>query len=1462
MAAAAGRRGDTRREPELAEAYDIEKSMFNGLLAVSLRERSSVQFFKSYRVKLFKKLAKLEQIGARLLKLSESRRSEYVLMQSDLTMLRAKGEAKVNEVDSLLVSMGVRVDDLEWNGSVSESSRGSSGRRFSDCFDAHQVSRVPEHSLAQEQRYPGFGHFQFPVLPEQSTREFSFRGSNVENLDSSRPPSVPYFRVDRFGQESDYPPASGGFQGYNGSGYVRVPQRVADYEDQGRTHREGMPSADTFSAGWVYQSSPDPTDLYGDRAHGGSTPVAPQLGKPTSRVSTESQVGSLFRLQRVYSDNGCSSDSAESMVFSTPFDSLEAPWHQPGQRAYQPEVVDLGARLSNFHLGDRSTALEARVLTGNSDPYNDRMLPGADPADSAAVDAGELDLDTLPPPPLEWLEDPVEQVNPNDVVFGRFPQPRAVEAYRPTAGREPDPLSVSSSYVPLPRALVPGTVGHSWFPRRQEANARLPVGGPAPSMAGPLPRSVHDLAPPSSDGLVLNPAGMTHPVSRPAPLLPGSAVSPTASIGPVPAGLHTPPGLVAEPLAPPPGRTQPPVAAAAGPPGFFGGPAASAGTRPSIRDSLPASVGATYPSTCRFQPSRAGVTQQSAPGSVVRGYDPYIVNRRAIQVPSDTFPAVSSQASGPPGLASVPLRNAPLSSIQTQGPMVTVSAGPLDYVTKPLAPVGSLPGAQGPHLGDSDSPHLPRRYPTLSGGGVVDGVLPRSALRGSDILRTDRDHSQVLREGFPSNADPVPEHLRNVPRSLSRAQPPLPTAATCPPGFLNQAVTSAGTRPWARGSIPANTGAAYPPSGPPPLSRDIAAQQAAPGSAVSDPHLYYPGLGQVPSDSFPAVSTHVPGPQSPPQRDLPDSWSQVPVGDRGAHMPASWRYPTEHSAAPIAYPRVRFAPPGSYPAEPMGAPAVNDARAGSRREVGGRVGSQVTPYPEWSHGHSHNPERAANPTGADRWWSYQQSVPQGCGGYDGRFPRDYVQRPTYADRLQFPAGNFEPGLSQAPRTDLGRNRSRSDADSGYHVGWTAPPLSSQFAQHQRPNQCAPRTEVLPRFLRQEEHKKVASLPEFLQSRLGSHPPPTQCVDERATSQPYGTLYDRVPPGRPSSEHSIASHLMELELLRNTLVSFSGEEPQAYRPWMNKMQAYMKRISDISPLNVLQILEGHTSGEPQQMIRHELGSPMPPSWDTVAAVYSQLDEQYGSRTSTAAQLLKELNNFRAIKSEHDGVQLQKLARLCKSIVDHQHTCPDLLNLNFSLGLAQARRLLPQSLQSKWADIGQEYEDSNEGRHPEFWIFQRFIQSCANKRSNPNYGYVVDDRDQKLSQKRVSNRVLKTTVSDCVESDGSGRSSTTSATSTGSKSRDRKFSPCPLHPDVKETSHSIYKCKKLRRLSYPDKVKLVVGHKLCLICLKPHPSKECDADIKCYTCGGKHLRILHNESSTSKDGGEGRESKSDS
>ena len=209
--------------------------------------------------------------------------------------------------------------------------------------------------------------------------------------------------------------------------------------------------------------------------------------------------------------------------------------------------------------------------------------------------------------------------------------------------------------------------------------------------------------------------------------------------------------------------------------------------------------------------------------------------------------------------------------------------------------------------------------------------------------------------------------------------------------------------------------------------------------------------------------------------------------------------------------------------------------------------------------------------------------------------------------------------------------------------------------------------------------------------------------------------------------------MELELMKNTISPFSGKEPHSYGPWFTKMESYMNQISILTPLKVLQILEGHSTGDPKKMIQIELSSPISPTWESVAEIFQQLEERYGSKTRTAADLLNELSSFEAITNENDGEQLHELARLCKAIVDRQHTCPNLLNLNFALGLEQARMLLPRSLQSRWADIGQEYEDNNDGRHPEFRIFHRFVQSCANKRSNPNYGFIPDNRGIKSNQK---------------------------------------------------------------------------------------------------------------------------------
>ena len=108
MASAAGRRGDTRREPAFSEAYELERSMLEGLLNISLADRTQdVDFLKSYRSKLAKKTRKVEATGVRLCQLRVGRHNDIVPLERDLAVMRGRSEVKRTEVDGLLVRMGV-----------------------------------------------------------------------------------------------------------------------------------------------------------------------------------------------------------------------------------------------------------------------------------------------------------------------------------------------------------------------------------------------------------------------------------------------------------------------------------------------------------------------------------------------------------------------------------------------------------------------------------------------------------------------------------------------------------------------------------------------------------------------------------------------------------------------------------------------------------------------------------------------------------------------------------------------------------------------------------------------------------------------------------------------------------------------------------------------------------------------------------------------------------------------------------------------------------------------------------------------------------------------------------------------------------------------------------------------------------------------------------------------------------
>ena len=78
----------------------------------------------------------------------------------------------------------------------------------------------------------------------------------------------------------------------------------------------------------------------------------------------------------------------------------------------------------------------------------------------------------------------------------------------------------------------------------------------------------------------------------------------------------------------------------------------------------------------------------------------------------------------------------------------------------------------------------------------------------------------------------------------------------------------------------------------------------------------------------------------------------------------------------------------------------------------------------------------------------------------------------------------------------------------------------------------------------------------------------------------------------------------------------------------------------------------------------------------------------------------------------------------------------------------------------------------------------------------------------------------------------------------------MNPCPIHPEIDVVSHTIYRCKKFKRMPHKEKVRELLKYELCLICLKAHPGKRCESTLKCYICEGDHLKLMHDSSMKSR------------
>ena len=328
----------------------------------------------------------------------------------------------------------------------------------------------------------------------------------------------------------------------------------------------------------------------------------------------------------------------------------------------------------------------------------------------------------------------------------------------------------------------------------------------------------------------------------------------------------------------------------------------------------------------------------------------------------------------------------------------------------------------------------------------------------------------------------------------------------------------------------------------------------------------------------------------------------------------------------------------------------------------------------------------------------------------------------------------------------------------------------------------------------------------------------------------GTGHGNVPPGRTQAQsnvgsdvlHAMSRHLLQQDMLRDAIPTFKGD-PMHFWSWTSSLKSYAADMS-LNPLQTLKLMIRYTELRPKEYLEGRLMAVGNPTHENLRAIWSELTERHGSPHLIAAHLRQRVEGFPKINDQNDGDALLALYDLCETIEANMQRCPELTEMNHSIGLFPIRSKLPDPIQGIWAKKGHVYEQDHNVHHPPFAYFKEFLRAQAKQRSNHHYKIARENKMGKdLQAKRnPSNkgaRALKTTVhSEPQEPESSFQTRPASLY-------------CHFHGSTK---HSLQKCHEFRKLSNKEKSDLAYQFWLCRRCLEQHQGEGCKFQLHCETC----------------------------
>ena len=322
-------------------------------------------------------------------------------------------------------------------------------------------------------------------------------------------------------------------------------------------------------------------------------------------------------------------------------------------------------------------------------------------------------------------------------------------------------------------------------------------------------------------------------------------------------------------------------------------------------------------------------------------------------------------------------------------------------------------------------------------------------------------------------------------------------------------------------------------------------------------------------------------------------------------------------------------------------------------------------------------------------------------------------------------------------------------------------------------------------------------------------------------QPYG-VHPYVPT--PSfRQTSVDHHLRRLELFKPSSHPFAGE-PQRFFAWKSLLENELQYV-ELNSIDTIKVLMANTTGEPLNIIKDLFNAGAANPDMALKNIWKALHQQFGTSTQVASALQKQIEDSPNLKSMSQGKKLRELLHLCHLIQSYMNSCQDLQWYNLPAGIRKIWLKLPDPIQNRWRSVANDFEVRNWGHGPTFLKFTEFLENQVQEACNPNYEKVnYATIDTKKS------RSLKTEIQTQKES---------VILQTEMPLQDFK---CPIH---KTDHHSLILCRQFQKLQYKDKRSILIDNKLCFRCAMKHNAKDCNIDISCEKCSGKHKTVLHND-----------------